>query len=177
MRLVYEIDLYYKVEVLAREQLNDSERFLLTIEGVNYIYEILLNKSTGLISYQLGPERYIDRSIPVQKDKLPDLSIVIPLYETMKNTGLETIRITGRSEKAEQVDQVDQVKQVKQGKQAKQVAEQKPVKKTRPKIERTKEQSTSRQTIKKPERPEYEPKKKVKEDHGQIWVDEDEFPW
>lgn len=171
MRLVYEIDLYYKVEVLAREQLNDSERFLLTIEGVNYIYEILLNKSTGLISYQLGPERYIDRSIPVQKDKLPDLSIVIPLYETMKNTGLETIRITGRSEKAEQVDQVDQVKQ------AKQVAEQKPVKKTRPKIERTKEQSTSRQTIKKPERPEYEPKKKVKEDHGQKWVDEDEFPW
>lgn len=174
MRLVYEIDLYYKVEVLAREQLNDSERFLLTIEGVNYIYEILLNKSTGLISYQLGPERYIDRSIPVQKDKLPDLSIVIPLYETMKNTGLETIRITGRSEKAEQVDQVDQVKQAKQ---AKQVAEQKPVKKTRPKIERTKEQSTSRQTIKKPERPEYEPKKKVKEDHGQKWVDEDEFPW
>ena len=165
MRLVYEIDLYYKVEVLAREQLNDSERFLLTIEGVNYIYEVLLNKTTGLISYQLGPERYIDRSIPVQKDKLPDLSIVIPLYETMKNTGLETIRITGRSEKAEQVDQV------------KQVAEHKPVKKTRPKIEKTNEQSTNRQTIKKPERPEYEPKKKVKEDHGQIWVDEDEFPW
>lgn len=165
MRLVYEIDLYYKVEVLAREQLNDSERFLLTIEGVNYIYEVLMNKSTGLISYQLGSERYIDRSIPVQKDKLPDLSIVIPLYETMKNTGLKTIRITGHSEKAEQVDQ------------AKQVAEQKPVKKTRPKIEKTKEQSTSRQTIKKPERPEYEPKKKVKEDHGQIWVDEDEFPW
>lgn len=157
MVLVYEVNLYYEIDVLKKAIINDSIKYLVEIENTKYMYEETVNYETGLVTYSLGTETFIPESCVVEDNEYPNLSMIVSLYETMRYSGLPKVKISGRDK--------SKIKQV--------VKEDK-----KPVLTRTRRQP-SRLTETKPAeatpfgKKKEEPEKKKKKSS---W-EEEEFPW
>lgn len=99
MVLVYEINLYYEVDVMKKIVIGDSTKYLLKIENNLLVYEETVDTATGIVSYTLGDEVYL--SDDFAQDIVPEevnLTLIIPMYQMREFSGLSKIRITGKDE-------------------------------------------------------------------------------
>lgn len=154
MVFVYEVNLYYEIDVIKKAIVNDSLKYLIDIENTRYMYEETVNHETGLVTYSMGRETFIPESCVVNDEEYPNLSMIVSLYEAMRYSGLPKVKISGRDKsKIQEVPKQDEKPML-----------------TRTRKRRVKPATEEAYTFPKQKKEEPEKKKKTS------W-EEEEFPW
>lgn len=109
MVLVYEINLYYEVDVLKKIVMDNTTKYLVNIEGMRYVYEESVDRRTGIVSYTLEKETYLPLDYSVEIKDYPNIALIISMYETMKYSSLPRVRITGKDATKKVENGVEQV--------------------------------------------------------------------